>query len=258
MIELIDTHAHLDSKNYLKDFDDVLKRAKEQKIIKIINIASTPESNKNIINLIKDNDIIYGTLGIHPHDSKLADDFWYDFIKKNSSLKKIVAIGEVGLDFYYDYSPRDVQKSVFRSMIQIAKETRLPLVIHDRDAHSNTYEILVEEKANEIGGVFHCFSGDLIFAKKIIDYGFYISITGVITYKNAKNLQELIKNLPLDRLLIETDCPYLSPEPNRGKRNEPSFVYYVAEKIAEIKNISIEKVAQETTNNAFKLFKFKS
>lgn len=255
MIELIDTHAHLDFKSFANDFPEVVLRAKEAGLINIINIASTPESNKDIIKLVNENDFFYGTLGIHPHDSKLANDFWYNYIKKNLTHNRIVAIGEIGLDFHYDHSPKNIQKTVFRSMINIAKENKLPIIIHDREAHKDTMDILIEEKAYEIGGVFHCFSGDSDFAKKVLDLGFYISITGVVTYKNAKNIQQVVKDIPLNRLLIETDCPFLTPEPFRGKRNEPSYVSYVAQKIADLKGVSIEVISIETTKNAKALFK---
>jgi TatD DNase family protein len=255
MLKLIDTHAHLDFKNFKNDFSEVVLRAKNAGLINIINIASTPESNKDVIKLVSENNYFYGTLGIHPHDSKLVDDFWYNYIMDNSKNKRIIAIGEIGLDFHYDHSPRNIQKAVFRSMINIALKSKLPVIIHDREAHNETIEILIEEKASDVGGVFHCFSGDLDFAKKVLDLGFFISVTGVVTYKNAKELQNVVKEIPLDRLLIETDCPFLTPEPYRGKRNEPAYVAHVAQKIADIRGVSIDIVSEQTTINAKKLFK---
>jgi TatD DNase family protein len=255
MPELIDTHAHLDFDNYHGDFADVIKRANDFGVTRIINIASTPDSNKSVIELLKSNKNFYAALGIHPHDSRLATDAHYSFIRTHAvNEKRVVAIGEIGLDFHYNHSSPEIQKSVFRSFIRLAKEVKLPVIIHDREAHEESFSILQEEGAKDTGGIFHCFSGDYDFAKKILDFGFYISITGVVTFKKSHILHDVVRKCPLDRLLVETDSPFLTPEPYRGKRNEPAYVKYVAEKIAELKSMSFDKVAEQTTKNAVALF----
>ena len=255
MKELIDTHAHLDFKNFKKDFENVVSAAMEHGIMKIINIATNPESIDHVVKLVKTHKMIYGTLGIHPHDAKNATDRIFDKIKKLAiETEKIVAIGEVGLDFHYYHSPEDVQKKVFSRFINLAKNINLPLVIHNRKSDDAMYEILKNEKASDAGAVFHCFSSDWNYAKKILDLGLYISVTGVVTFKNAKLTHEVVKKVPLDRLMIETDCPFLTPEPYRGKRNEPSYVRFIAQQVAELRGIDVDEVAQATTNNAKKFF----
>lgn len=259
MAELIDTHAHLDFDNFQIDFQEVIKRAEDNGVKRVINIASSPKSNKHVISLLKKHNNFYAALGIHPHDSRLASDEDYGYIKTQAkNEKRVVAIGEIGLDFHYNHSAPEIQKSVFRSFIRLAKELKLPVIIHDREAHEESLAILREENAQETGGVFHCFSGDYEFAKKILDFGFYISITGVVTFKKSHTLHEVVRKCPLDRLLVETDCPFLTPEPFRGKRNEPSYVKFVAEKIAELKNISYDETARQTTKNAETLFRLSS
>jgi TatD DNase family protein len=176
-------------------------------------------------------------------------------LRKLCRDEKVRAYGEIGLDFYRNLSPRDVQLKRFREQIVLAKELRLPIVVHDREAHEETLEVLKSERAEECGGIIHCFSGDYEMAKECIEMGFYISIPGTITFKNAEGFQEIIKNLPLESLLIETDAPFLAPFPFRGKRNEPSYIRYTAQKVAEIKKVSFEKVADVTTENAFRVYR---
>lgn len=258
MLRLIDTHAHLDMKGYKGKVEDVLARALEAGVDRIINIASSAESNKKVLKLVNTHSMIYGALGIHPHDAKTVNGKIMDLIQKEAaSNDKIVAIGEVGLDYHYNHSEPLIQKSVLREFVRIAKSLQLPIIIHDRKAHDDTYNILKEERAEKVGGVYHCFSGDYEYAKKVMDLGFNISVTGIVTFKTAKTMQDVIKRVPLDRIMIETDSPYLSPEPFRGKRNEPAFVKYVAMKIAELRGEDYDTIVKATTENAEKLFKLK-
>lgn len=210
------------------------------------------EIEKNLV-LTKKYKNIYTSVGIHPHEAKLWDSVSKDTIIKYTKEEKVVAVGECGLDFYYNYSPKDTQLEVFKEHIKIAKEVSLPLIIHTRNAFSETIEILKEGKLQR-GGVMHCYTGDLETAKEAIKLGFYISFSGIITFKNAESLREVAKELPLEKILIETDCPFLTPIPNRGKRNEPKYVRFVAEELAKIKNVSVEEVGEVTSENAKKLF----
>jgi TatD DNase family protein len=250
---LIDTHVHLDDPCYDKDRDAVIVRAKEEGVDYLIVVASDLKSSKRCIGLIEEFDSLYAAVGVHPHEAKTVDKDTYFELKELAKNKKVVAIGEIGLDYHYNHSPREVQKEVFRDQIRLAKKSTLPIIIHHREALSDTIEMVQEEGIRE--GVFHCFSGSLEEAEEVISLGFYVSIAGPVTFKNAKRLQELMKELPLDKLLIETDGPYLSPHPFRGKRNEPAYLKYIAEKIAELKGLSLDEIARTTTENAKKLFR---
>jgi TatD DNase family protein len=200
-------------------------------------------------------DFVYAAVGIHPHDAINAGE---DSIARLAELAmlspKVVAIGEIGLDYFYDNSPRDVQKTRFARQINLARELKKPVIVHDRDAHEDTMRILISEKARETGGVLHCYTGSVEMAREVLKNNFYISFGGAITFKNAKRAIEVVRYVPDDRLLIETDCPYLTPEPYRGKRNESGYVRLVAEKIAEIKNIGLDAVVEKTAENAKRLF----
>lgn len=253
-MELFDTHAHLDFPRFDKDRDEVIKRAQNKGVKTIVNIGSNMTTSRNSVELSRRYENIYSAIGIHPHD---ADTFNLNASKKLNKLAdndKVVAIGEIGLDFHYDNSPREKQKQSFRAQLRLAKKLDLPVVIHTRDADKETLNILKDEKAKDIGGIMHCFASDKKMAKEILDLGFYIAFGGLITFKNLRDLREVVKEVPKDRLLIETDSPYLTPEPHRGKRNEPAYVKFVAEKIAEIKGISVEEVAKVTTENAKKAY----
>lgn len=253
-MELFDTHAHLDFPRFDKDRDEVIKRAYNKGVKTIVNIGSNMTTSRNSVELSRRYENIYAAIGVHPHD---ADTFNLNVSKKLNKLAdndKVVAIGEIGLDFHYDNSPREKQKQSFRAQLRLAKKLDLPVVIHTRDADKETLNILKEEKAKELGGIMHCFASDKKMAKEILDLGFYIAFGGLITFKNLSDLRDVVKEVPLDRLLIETDSPYLTPEPHRGKRNEPAYVKFVAEKIAEIKGIAVEEVAKITTENAKKVY----
>jgi TatD DNase family protein len=202
-------------------------------------------------------DFIYGSVGLHPHDAKDGDDRTLTELKRMAQHPKIVALGEMGLDYYWNHSPHEVQKEVFRKQIALAKELKLPIIIHDRDAHQDILNIVKEEGAKEVGGIFHCYSGSWPMAREVMKLGFYISLAGPVTFHNAQKPKEVAKEVPLDYLLIETDCPYLAPVPYRGKRNEPLYVAKVAEMIAEVKGIPVEKVAEATKENGKRVFRIK-
>ena len=252
----IDSHAHLEMSDYDHDRDEMIKRALNQGIEKIVTIGIDKKECAQAIKLAATYPFIYVALGLHPHNAKKSDNNLIDFIKENARHKSVVALGEMGLDFFKNWSPRLDQIKCFHDQLTLARELNLPVIIHDRDAHEETLQILREERAWEVGGVIHCFSGDFKMAAACIDMGFFISIPGTITFKNASSLQEVVNKIPLENILIETDAPFLAPIPFRGKRNEPAYVWYVAEKIAEIKKVPIEKVASVTTHNACLLFKF--
>ncbi|HKL76030.1 MAG TPA: TatD family hydrolase [Halanaerobiales bacterium] len=253
-MELVDTHAHLDFPRFDKDRKEVIKRAIDGGVKIIVNIGSSMTSSRNSVELSRRYNEIYSVVGIHPHN---ADSFNLNISKKLKSLsenKKVVAIGEIGLDFHYDNSPREKQKQAFRAQLRLAKSLDLPVVIHTRDADEETLEILKEENADKIGGIMHCFASDKKMAREILDLGFYIAFGGLITFKNLNNLREVVKEVPINKILVETDAPYLTPDPYRGKRNEPLYVKYVAEKISEIKGLSKEEIAKKTTQNAKKVY----
>ncbi len=252
---LIDTHAHLDSDQFDTDRSEVLTRAAQNGISHILSVGCDLESSRRNIALAEAHPAIYASVGIHPHDAPQATPEGIAELRRMVlESDKIVAIGEIGLDFYRDRAPRDVQRQAFRRQIALAREVGLPIIIHDRDAHEEVLQILREENAREVGGVLHCFSGDAAMARACIELGFYISFPGTITYPKNDAAREVVRSIPVDHLLVETDCPYLSPQGFRGKRNEPARVRITAEKVAEIKGLTLEDVARVTTLNAFRLF----
>lgn len=254
---LFDTHAHLDDRQFKEDQGLVIERARRAGVELIVNVGYNIASARQTVELTRKYDFIYGTVGMHPHDAKDLDGEGIRVLKQLAQDPKIVAIGEIGLDYYWNHSPHDVQQRVFRRMIDLAREVKLPIVIHDRDAHEDIFKIIKEEGAAEVGGVFHCYSGSWPLAKEAIKMGFFISIAGPITFQNAKKTVEVVKEIPLEHLLIETDCPYLAPMPYRGKRNEPAYVVHVAEAIAQIKGLSLEETAQATLDNGKRAFGIK-
>ncbi|MBR0615134.1 MULTISPECIES: TatD family hydrolase [Bacillus] len=252
---LFDTHAHLNAEQYNEDLEQVIERAKSEKVEKIVVVGFDRPTITRAMELIEEYDFIYAAIGWHPVDAIDMTDEDLAWIKDLSQHEKVVAIGEMGLDYYWDKSPKDVQKEVFRRQIALAKEVKLPIVIHNRDATEDVVTILKEEGAAEVGGIMHCFTGSLETAKACMEMNFYISFGGPVTFKNAKKPKEVVKEIPSDKLLIETDCPYLTPVPFRGKRNEPSYVKYIAEQIAELREIRFEELAELTTKNAKKVFR---
>lgn len=251
---LIDTHVHLNAKQYDEDLDDVITRARENGIDRMVVIGCDRPTIERTMELIEEYDFLYGVIGWHPVDAIDCTDEDLAWIEQLSSHEKIVGIGEMGLDYHWDKSPKDVQKELFRKQIALAKRVKLPIIIHNRESTDDCVEILKEEAAHEIGGIMHAFSADTKTADEIIDMNFYVSLGGPVTFKNAQLPKDIAAHVPLDRLLVETDAPYLTPHPYRGKRNEPAHVKLVAEKIAELRGISYEELAEATTANAEKLF----
>ncbi|MBI5286266.1 MAG: YchF/TatD family DNA exonuclease [Deltaproteobacteria bacterium] len=253
--KLIDTHAHLDDPGFNKDRDETVKKAREAGLKYIITVGCWGKKGFKPTLVVADRyDLVYATLGVHPHDAKGAKEDTFVSIQELASHPKVIAIGETGLDYHYDRSPREVQKEVFRRHILLARQLNLPLVIHSREAQKDTLDILKEEGAQTIGGVFHCFSGGYEMARICLDMGFYLSFTGVVTFANARGILDVVKKTPIERMLVETDCPYLTPEAYRGKRNEPAYVVEVARRIAELKGLSFDDVARVTSLSAIDLF----
>jgi len=251
---LIDTHAHLSLPQFDKDRTEVIKRARDAGIKHIITVGTDSDDCRKAVALAQEHDFISAAVGIHPHDAKTINAETYSLLRELAADDNVVAIGEIGLDFYRNLSSQEIQVQHFREQLWLAREVSLPVIIHDRDAHQKVLQILQEEKAETMGGVIHCFSGDWEMAKACLDLGFYISIPGTITFKKSDAYHKLVRDLPLDRMLVETDCPFLAPYPFRGKRNEPAYVQYVAETVARIKRIAQEELAKITTQNAQKLF----
>jgi TatD DNase family protein len=254
---LIDTHAHLNDSRFDRDRDQVIARCIDDGLACIINAGSDISSSIKSIDLARRYEIIYATVGIHPHDAKTADRHSMDILRPLARKDKVVAVGEIGLDYHYDFSPRDQQQKVFRDQLGLAREIKLPVVIHDRESHGDIVRILKDERASDIGGVMHCFSGSREMAKECLDMGFYISIAGPVTFDNARRAKEVAKYVPLDRLLIETDSPYLTPVPFRGKRNYPGYVRYVAEEICRLKEIDFDTLTKQVAANVENLFNIK-
>ena len=251
---LIDTHAHLEMREFNDDREDVIKRAREAGVEYIITIGTTVESCRDAVLLADKYDFIYAAIGIHPHEVKDILHPAYEIIRHFAQHKKVVAYGEIGLDYHYENSPRTDQKRKFRDMLHEARELKLPVIVHDRDAHEDMLQILSEEWSPELGGVMHCFSGDADMAKRLIELGFLLSIAGPVTYPKAEALREVVRQIPIERLLVETDAPYLAPVPMRGKRNEPAFVRHTAEAVAKVKGLTPDDVARITSFNAMQLF----
>jgi len=251
---LIDTHAHIEGKEFDKDREEVVERALQAGVRGWINISTGTESFKKSCDLALKYPDIYVSLGVHPHDAANVKQDELDALATQVNHEKVVAIGETGLDYYYTNSPPEDQKSLFEFFLKLAQKSNLPLTIHVRDAEKELIECVDRVFPNGVKGVIHCFSSNWDFAQQFLQRGFYISFSGIVTFKKAESVQEAAKLVPLDKLLVETDAPYLAPDPYRGKRNEPAFVVKIAEKIAQLKGISLEEVAQQTTRNAQALF----
>ncbi|TYS54506.1 TatD family deoxyribonuclease [Sutcliffiella horikoshii] len=254
---LFDTHVHLNADQYEEDLQEVIDRAQAEKVTNMVVVGFDRKTITRAMELVEKYDFLYAAVGWHPVDAIDMTEDDLAWIEDLASHEKVVAIGEMGLDYHWDKSPKEIQKEVFRKQIQLAKKVKLPIVIHNRDATADVVQILKEEAAKDVGGIMHCFTGSLEVAKECMEMNFYISFGGPVTFKNAKKPKEVVKEIPMERLLIETDCPYLTPHPYRGKRNEPGYVRLVAEQIAELKELTIEEVAEKTTANAKKLFGIK-
>lgn len=250
----IDSHAHLDDPQLAIEIDTILERALGKNIRYIITIGQDVNTSKAATALAQKYPNLFATIGIHPHEAKTATPESYPVLRELAKESKVVAIGEIGLDYHYDHSPRDIQNNVFRESMSLACDLNLPVVIHTREAEVDTISVLQEFRGRVVG-VMHCFSGNQDMLHKSLDLGYYISIAGPVTIKKSLELQELVKQIPDDRLLIETDCPYLAPVPFRGKRNEPAYVIHTAEKIAELRNTTLEEIGNITSENAKRLFR---
>lgn len=252
---LIDTHVHLNADQYEGEIDDVITRAKEDGVEKFVVIGFDRKTIQRTMDLIEEYDEVYGVIGWHPVDAVDCTDEDLEWIESLADNEKIVAIGEMGLDYHWDKSPKDVQEEVFIKQIELAKRVNLPIVIHNREAEEDAIRILEENDAKAVGGIMHSFhNGTDEQIDRVLDMGFYVSLAGVITFKNAKRPKEVAQYVPLNRLVVETDAPYLTPHPYRGKRNEPKLVRLVAEELAELRGISIEEVEKATTENAKRIY----
>ena len=251
---LTDTHAHLTMPEY-QDIDEVLGRARSAGLEFIIDVGFDIASSEKSTTLSEGSDFIYTAVGVHPHDAKSFNEECYKKITQLLNRPRVVALGEIGLDYHYNLSSQDEQKRMFSKLLWTARDVNLPVIFHGRDSYHDMVEIVRSEGQGKVQGVFHSFAGSIDELKWILDNGFYISISGMITFKKAKNIIDIAKAAPMDKILIETDCPYLTPDPYRGKRNEPSYVKYVAEALAKIKGMTVGEIGEMTTNNAKKLFK---
>ncbi len=252
---LFDSHAHYNDEKFKDDVDELLLSMPENNVGLILNSCSDTSEIPDILKLCEKYPFIYASIGVHPHEVQHLTETDMDVLKEYSKHPKVKAIGEIGLDYFYDFSPRDLQKKWFARQVELAKELKLPVVIHDRDAHKDSMDILREHNISEVGGVFHCYAGSVEMAREILDWGMYIAFGGSLTFKKSVKPKEVAAYVPLDRIVIETDCPYLTPEPHRGKRNSSLYIHYVAEMLAQIKGVSVETIENATFENAKKLFK---
>lgn len=251
MENIFDTHAHYDDERFKEDLEETLLSVHQSGVSLIINCGCDIKSSKRTLELCDEFDFIYGAVGIHPHEAETAEVNAIEQIKKLAAHTKAVAIGEIGLDYHYDFSPREVQKDIFEKQLILAKELDLPVIVHDRESHQDTLDLLTKHKPK---GVVHCFSGSAEMAQEIVKLGMYIGLGGAVTFKNAKKPVEVAQCIPMDRLLLETDAPYMSPVPFRGKRNDSSLIPYTAMKIAEVREMDAQEIINIATENGKKLF----
>lgn len=251
---LVDTHAHLDMEDLRRQLPEVLKRARDNGICAIVTIGIDYDSSREALEIARENPMVYATIGVHPHNAKdlKKDDFIK--IKELANERKVVAYGEIGLDFFKNFSPKDIQLKVFEEQLDLVEELGLPVVIHERNAQDEVYSILKSRNSKLNRGIIHCFSGNVDVARKFIELGFLISIPGIVTFKKAETLRQVVKEIPLDSILLETDAPFLAPEPYRGKTNEPSYILWTAKAVANLRGISLDELAHITTENAKKIF----
>ena len=255
----VDSHCHIDGEAFDGDLDEIVKRAGDAGVKMMLTVGTGNPHDGEIeraVRVAEEYENIFASVGVHPHDARAYDERAENYLIKLTQHEKVVAWGEIGLDYFYDHSPRETQREVFRRQIKLAKDLNLPVIIHSREADDETVEILTEEYSENLGrgGVMHCFGGSQQMAQAMLDVGFYISFAGNVTFKKAENLRDAAKIVPLEKLLIETDCPFLAPVPNRGKRNEPAFVVHTAQFLADFYNVELETLAKQTTQNFSDLF----
>ncbi|MCE5343368.1 MAG: TatD family hydrolase [Eubacteriales bacterium] len=251
---LFDSHCHLEDKRFTGEVEAVLGRMREAGVERCILAGSDVETSEHIAQIVEAHENVYGVVGVHPHEAK---GFAEDTLLRLSELltqPRIVGVGEIGLDYYYDFSPREAQREAFDRQLVFAYEKHVPAVFHVRDAHGDTLDVFRAHRGRLPAGVLHCYTGSVESAREYLTMGFYISFSGAVTFQNAHNLQEAARYVPLDRLLVETDSPYLAPVPMRGKHNEPAYVRYVAEKVAQLRGITLEALAEQTTANVERLY----
>ena len=251
---IFDTHAHYDDEQFNEDRVELLNSMEEQGVGTIVNVSAAYNSCRKVIALAKEYPFVYAAVGIHPDEVGCLNEENFAQMKELFKEEKVVAVGEIGLDYYWDNEPREVQKKWFIRQLELARELDLPVLIHSREAAADTMEIM-KEHAKGLSGVIHCYSYSKEMAQEYIKMGFYIGVGGVVTFKNAKKLKEVVENIPLTSIVLETDCPYMAPEPNRGKRNNSAYIRYVAEKIAELKGITYEEVVEQTEKNAREMYR---
>ena len=252
---IFDTHAHYDDDAFDEDREPLLAQLKAAGIERVVNVGASIHSSHTTLELIEKHDFLYGAIGVHPSETEELNEEWMNWLEEKSHEKKVVAIGEIGLDYHWEEPARDVQKYWFVRQLDLARKVKLPVIIHSRDAAKDTLDIMKVEHNGATGGVIHCFSYGVEMAREYLNMGYYIGIGGVLTFKNAKKLIEVAEYAPLDRIVLETDCPYLAPVPNRGKRNFSGNLPYVVEKLAEIKGVSAEEIIRETAKNARALYR---
>ena len=251
---IFESHAHYDNEQFNKDREALFKQFREEGIQYIINIGSDLRSSRLSIEMAKRYPFIFAAVGVHPHDVKDMKEEELEYLLHMSAYEKVVAIGEIGLDYHYDYSPRSIQKLWFRHQLKLAKDLELPVIIHSREASQDTFDLIMEAKLGDRKGVIHCYSGSVEMALEYVKEGFYIGVGGVVTFNNAKKLKEVVEAIPLDSILIETDAPYLTPAPHRGKRNDSTYLKHVIDEIASIKGITPKEVEEATYENGKRLF----
>lgn len=252
---IFDTHAHYDDDAFEGDREQLLENLKNSGIEGVVNVGASIQTTKNMLELIKKYPFVYGAVGVHPNETAELNEDLLDWLKNVSRTEKVVAIGEIGLDYYWDEPDREIQKHWFVRQMDAARETGLPVIIHSRDAAADTLDLMKAQNARDLGGVIHCFSYGKEMAREYLDMGFYLGIGGVLTFPNAKKLKEVVEYMPMEQLVLETDCPYLSPVPNRGKRNSSLNLPYVVEAISQMKGISAEEVIEITSRNAKRLYR---
>lgn len=252
---IFDTHAHYDDEAFSGDREELLNSLAHGGIEAVVNVGASIQSTKNTLELVKKYPFVYGAAGVHPSETGELNEDLLGWLRHVAGEDKIVAIGEIGLDYYWDEPAREIQKIWFERQLELAAEVKLPVIIHSRDAAQDTFDMMKDGRAGEIGGVIHCFSYGVEMAREFLNLGFYLGIGGVLTFKNGKKLREVVAYMPMDRLLLETDCPYLSPEPNRGKRNSSLNLTYVVDAVSAIKGISRDEVIAVTRDNAYQMYR---
>ena len=252
---IFESHAHYEDKRFDEDREQLLNGLKDNHVGYVINVSSTLNTIKTTLELTKQYDFIYGAVGVHPESAAELNEETFDWVKEMSKQPKIVSIGETGLDYYWDEPDRSIQKEWFEKQIEWAKEIDLPMIIHSRDAAKDTFDMLKALQGDKVGGVIHCFGYGKEMAREFLNMGFYIGIGGVVTFKNGKKLREVVEYIPIESILLETDCPYMSPEPNRGKRNDSTNLIYIAKEIARIKGMEYDEVVRITKENAMRMYR---